>query len=136
MTRARRSPGDGGFTLIELVVAVAIMGIAMVFIVAGMTTSIFGSDIHRKQATADTLARTFAEQIKATACPSTCPTSYTYAGVVPTGYSTPTASVVCGTAGASTFTATCPNVLEKVTVTASSTDARDTETLDLVKRQP
>ncbi len=55
MNGPRRRRGDGGFTLIELVVAVAIMGVAFVTIVAGMMASIFTSDIHRRQATAQTL---------------------------------------------------------------------------------
>jgi len=133
MTRSRRASGDGGFTLIELVVAVGIMGIAMVFIVAGMTTSIFGSDIHRKEATADTVARAFAEQVKNATCSPTCPTTYTYSA--PTGYAA-TATVACGTAGAAGFTAACPNVLEKVKISVASTDGRDAETLEVVKRQP
>jgi prepilin-type N-terminal cleavage/methylation domain-containing protein len=83
---------DAGFTLLELLVAVAILGIAVAVIVGGMTTSILSSDIHRKDVTVDTLARSYAEAVKQqiasggyVACATK--TSYAPAFTTPANYS-------------------------------------------------
>jgi type II secretory pathway pseudopilin PulG len=55
---------DRGETLIELIVALAIMGITVVAIVSGIATGIVMSDIHRKQATAGAVVRQYAEAIE------------------------------------------------------------------------
>jgi type II secretory pathway pseudopilin PulG len=59
-----RIRGDGGETLVELIVAVAILGIAAVAILAGMQLSVKASDIHRKEATGGAHVRSFAEAIQ------------------------------------------------------------------------
>ncbi|TDO64047.1 pilin/secretion family protein with methylation motif [Kribbella sp. VKM Ac-2571] len=63
MTRPPSSD-ETGETLLEVLIAVAIMGIAVVAIMAGLTTSILMSDIHRKQATAGTYVRDYAEAVQ------------------------------------------------------------------------
>jgi type II secretory pathway pseudopilin PulG len=55
---------DRGETLVELLVAVAILGVAGVAILAGLAMSIQGSDLHRKQATGGAYVRSFAEVIQ------------------------------------------------------------------------
>ena len=62
----RRTPqrSDRGETLIELVVAVAILGIAAVAILAGLMLSVRTSDIHRNDATGGAYVRSFAEAIQ------------------------------------------------------------------------
>ena len=55
------STGERGETLLELVVAVTIMGLAVAAIVGGMATSIMMSDIHRQEARAGAAARDYAE---------------------------------------------------------------------------
>lgn len=141
MTGARRAAGDGGFTLIELVVAVAIMGIAMVFIVAGMTTSIFASDVHRRQSTAETVIRDFAEYVT-NAAYVTCAGTPTYA----TGFASVSGYAAQVTAVTylnnpltdTAFSPTCSSstALQKLSLKVSDTSGRDSETLDLVKRSP
>jgi Tfp pilus assembly protein PilV len=55
---------ETGETLLEVLIAVAIMGIAVVALMAGLTTSILMSDVHRKQATADTYVHDYAEAVQ------------------------------------------------------------------------
>src|ERR1700704_4476556 len=57
-------PNDLGETLLELLIAVMIMGVAVVALVGGIATSIRMSDIHRKQAEAGAYVRAYAEAIE------------------------------------------------------------------------
>ncbi len=93
---------DRGETLLELVVAVAIMAVAVVAIVGGMSTSIMVSDIHRKQARAGAAARDYAEaavtwvaggHYDASATPRYDATTVGYAA--PSGYTAAAVSVSC-----------------------------------------
>jgi prepilin-type N-terminal cleavage/methylation domain-containing protein len=56
---------DRGETLIELVVAIAILGIAAVAILGGLLLSTQTSTIHRNSATSGAYVRSFAEAIQA-----------------------------------------------------------------------
>jgi len=62
----RRTPqrSDRGETLIELVVAVAILGIAAVAILGGLMMSIRSSVMHRNDASGGAYVRSFAEAIQ------------------------------------------------------------------------
>jgi Tfp pilus assembly protein PilV len=64
-TRRRASSNDEGETLIEVLFAVAIMGITVVALVGGIATTILMSDMHRKQATAGACVRNYAEAVAA-----------------------------------------------------------------------
>ena len=55
---------DAGESLIELLIAVAIMGIAVVAVVGLITTGIVMSDIHHKQAIAGAYVRDYAEYVE------------------------------------------------------------------------
>jgi hypothetical protein len=55
---------EAGESLAELVVAIAIMGIAIVALVGGLATGLLASDFHRNHATGDTIARSVAELLK------------------------------------------------------------------------
>src|SRR4051794_9713611 len=99
----RRTPqrSDSGETLIELVIAVAILGIAAVAILGGLMVSIQSSVIHRNEATGGAYVRSFAEAIQTSvdnAGYKPCATAAAaYAGVpvldLPAGYTRSVMSV-------------------------------------------
>ena len=68
--------GEEGLTLIELLATLAIMGIAFVVIIGGMFASVLGSDVHRKQANADAILRSFAEAVKVAPYDADCAATY------------------------------------------------------------
>lgn len=55
---------DAGETLIEILLAVAILGIAATGLIAGLTTSIVASSSHRKLSSAETVLRAYGELVK------------------------------------------------------------------------
>jgi hypothetical protein len=143
-----------------LLVAVVIMGIAIVAVVGGISTSIMMSDIHHKQATAGASVRDYAEAIETFVAGggyASCATPATYSPVK-VGYSAPTGytaaitaltywqdSTTTPTQATPAFYATCPtktnNVagdsgLQQLSLKVSSADGRATEKLIVVLRQP
>jgi Tfp pilus assembly protein PilV len=132
----RAPTGDRGETLLELLVAVTIMGIAVVAIVAGIGTSILLSDVHRKQATAGWAARDYAEAITHAGFHSCANPAYyqTAAGyTAPSGYDATVLSVTNWTG--TSWGATCAGaVLQQVTVQVASHDGRVSERLVFVMR--
>ncbi len=145
---------DDGATLLELIVAVVIMGITVVAVLGGLMTSIQTSDLHRKQATAGTYARDYAETVNryvAAGNYAPCAGHANYAAAfatvpVPSGFKDPVASVrywdPAWTAGsaASPWVSSCTTSsdvgLQQVTVQVESTDGRATETSVVVVRRP
>jgi type II secretory pathway pseudopilin PulG len=136
---------DRGETLIELVVALAILGIAMVAIVGALGASITMSDIHRKQSTAGAEVRNYAELVQNyvagtgyTACAA--PASYAAATVgytAPSGYAASPTTVKYWTGSA--WSASCPGTdigLQQLTLSVSSTDTRAVEQVVVVLRKP
>lgn len=134
--------GDRGESLIELLVAITIMGIAVVAIVGGIGTAVLMSDIHRKQATAGTAARDFGEAIENQVMaggyvPCAAPAKY----AAPNGYQPPggfTSSVTAvkyWAGGAWAASCGTDSGLQQVTVQVASTDGRATEKLVVVLRR-
>jgi len=149
MRAGLRVNSEAGFSLAEVLVTVVIVGITFTAILGGLATAITVSDYHRKQATADTIARDAAEWVKNSvstvyvSCAS--PGSYSLSGVtIPAGYAASVSAVQYwnGTGPTSSayspgFSDTCPSPdtgLQRITVTASSTDGRATETVQIIKR--
>jgi type II secretory pathway pseudopilin PulG len=144
----RRLPRDSssGETLVELLVAMSILGVAVVALVSGIGTSVLVSDVHRKEATAGAVVRTYGEAIGAAVDASTSGYDTTCAGVSaymsPAGFVSPsgfTAKVTGisywnGTAFVSTCSADVG--VQKLSLLASSTDSRAKESLTVVIRMP
>jgi len=147
------SPGERGETLVELLVALVILGVAVVAIVFGLGTSVLMSDVHRKQTQANVTARDYAEALQDAVTTNqsnyvNCATPADYgpgtAKITATGFSVPTGYNASVTSlkywdGTSAFVSACPATdtgLQQVTLRVSSTDTRATESLTLVLRLP
>lgn len=135
---------ERGESLLELVVAIALMGVAIVAVMAGLTTTVVLSDAQRKQATAASVVRNYAEALQefvASGHYVACAGAGTY--VVP-GFAPPagfTARVVAGSVQYWTGALWLPLCLpdrgvQKLRISVASTDGRATESLDVVLRRP
>ena len=134
---------EAGETLLELVMAVTIMGIALVAIVGGLVTSILVSDTHRKQAAAGAFARDYGAAIQnavATGgykpCDATGYASTAVTGFDTTGYTKSIKSVAYWNGSGWQGSCGTDRGLQKVTVLVRSNDSRASEQLDVVLRKP
>lgn len=146
--KIRRPPIDErGESLLELLIAVVIMGLAVVAIMAGITTSVLMSDIHRKQATAGAAVHTYSEAIENyvagtgyTACAGasddlTGPYRPSAVGfTVPSGYSV-TVSAATSWTGSGWAACSSDTGYQKVTVRVLG-GTRATEKIDVILRKP
>ena len=126
--------GESGSTLVEILIAVVLMGSAIIVLVTGMST-LFSSSIQNRQATtAGLVARSYAESIVLTvaAQPATgawCSTApYAVDYTPPAGYTVTTATATCPTNNATT-----PQ-LQPLVITATTPGGR-TELLRIVVRK-
>lgn len=139
--------GDAGETLVELIVAVAILGIAAVAILGGLMLSVKSSDLHRKQATGGAYVRSFAEAIQNSidlsggykSCGS-APAAYGAVPVpgLPAGYSTEVTTIQSWSATG--WGACTADGIQRVDLVVRSGDTDPTrraeETLTVVLRRP
>jgi prepilin-type N-terminal cleavage/methylation domain-containing protein len=130
------SGSDDGVTLVECIIAIAIMGIGFVAMISGIFTFQTTAVTHQRQADGANYARQYAEVVSALPY-QTCPATY-----VATGFTAPagwTAALSTTYWNGTAFAAGCPATdsgLDLVHLTVTSTDARDTESIDVVKRAP
>lgn len=124
---------ERGETLLELVVAVAIMGIIIVAFAGGLLAVTYMSDVHRKQASAGAYVRDYAEAIEnwvAAGHFAGCGSTNTYDTVKPTMPASYNAAVQVETP--------CsygPDIA-KLTLRTWSTDNRASEQLVIFVRRP
>ena len=95
MVRSDRSRSvvrdEKGSTLVELLLATAIMGVAVVAIVMAMSATFTTSAVNRQATNAGIVARGYAEAVELAAASAWCSTSYSPVYTPPDGYTvTPT----------------------------------------------
>ncbi|WP_436494773.1 type IV pilus modification PilV family protein [Actinokineospora sp. HUAS TT18] len=134
---------DRGETLLELLIAVVILGIGAVAIGAGLTTGVLASDLHRKQSTAGATVRDYAEAIQnrvATGGYTACAGPGAYSA--PPGFTAPAGYAASVTAtkywSGSAWQASCPadTGLQQLTLQVSASDGRAVERVVIVVRKP
>lgn len=126
--------GEAGESLAELLVAIAILGLAIVVIAGALGNAIFASNVHRNFATAGTVARNAAETLKDRKLAFDPAGNYT---VPPTAGFSVSVTAKCWDANSSpaTFKA-CQNGnagLQELTVTASGNGT--SESVTVLKRR-
>ncbi|MFJ3841488.1 prepilin-type N-terminal cleavage/methylation domain-containing protein [Streptomyces sp. NPDC090054] len=132
----RRRRGEEGETLIEVLVAVVLMGVAFVTIFGGMGTAIISSVTQQKVTGADSVIRSAAEKVVSAPYVS-CASGYE-TPTPPAGY-TVTVEIEYWD-GLSAFGRSCPTAdtgVQKVTLTVRSTGPHPVKdaTLEVVKRE-
>ena len=138
-------PRDEGTSLIEVLLATAIMGIAVVVLISGLTTAVFSSGQHRQQASGGAYLRAAVEAVKAQGfVPCANAGSYPLSGVVTpdTGFDEPVITSVThytAAGGALTELPVCTasaDELQVITIAVSSSDARTAESVSFSMRRP
>jgi type II secretory pathway pseudopilin PulG len=131
---------DQGESLIEIVLALAILGIAAVAITTGLLLSAKLSDVHRKQTTASAFVRNYAEFLENTVTGGGYVAGAgTYPAYSPgTGFTASVTKKQCwsGSAWASPCTAGNDLGVQQLTLQVASTDTRASERLVVVVRKP
>ena len=130
MPRLRR---DEGMTLVEVLLAVAILGIGVTVVVGGMMTSIKVSDQGRRSAEGQTAIRAYAEAVAGVGY-TACAATYAAPGFTPPAGWTAAAVAVSYWNG-STFVTTCgtDSGLQRVRLRLTSPDGV-VESIALAKR--
>jgi type II secretory pathway pseudopilin PulG len=126
--RTRRC--ERGATLVEILVAVAIMGTAIVALLAGSSAIYTTSAVNRQATTAAVVARDYVEALEGAVTTDTwCATSYSPSYTPPAGYSAVASMGSCPSVSAST-----PQ-FQTATITVTSPNG-GTETIHTVVRKP
>lgn len=135
---------DEGASLIEVLLATAILGIAVVVLVSGLTTAVFSSEQHREQASAGAYLRAVAEFIKSqpyAPCASTA--TYSTLGAVPAGapFSAQVTAIAHYTATGSSLAplpacTAATDDLQLVAVRVVASDGRADESVTFPMRRP
>jgi type II secretory pathway pseudopilin PulG len=132
---------DRGETLLELLIAVVIMGVAVVAVIGTLVTSVQLSDVHRKQATASAAVRDYGEAITNAvdsggyvACAGVG--SYATGYAVPAGYAKSVVSVRYWNGGGWQSSCSADTGLQQLTIQVASADGKASEQLAVVVRKP
>lgn len=135
--RPAGATAQDGFTLVELLIAVAILGLGVLTVLGGMMTSITVSDLGRRSAEGQSALRAYAEAV-ANDTYADCATTYPASGfTVPSGYAA-TLAVSYWDPSTTTFSTTCPATdagLQRLRLTVTAADGRGSETVRIAKRR-
>ena len=147
MQRLRDAGGERGESLVELVIAILILGICVVAIGSGIAMSITISGVHARQTTAAAFLHNYAETLQTayTKCASAggTPPNYVAIASLPTpatgNFNAPTATVAFWNPATKSYGATCPapasdSGLQQVTLTLSTQNGRVSESLVVTLR--
>jgi type II secretory pathway pseudopilin PulG len=151
---------DRGETLVELLVAISILGVTVLATIGGLTTSIMASDWHQKHAAAGVQVRAFAEAIQGyvvhnngylECAPASHYQIYTQPGFTPvvTGIAywnpagpftpapLPTAGPSPSPAAAGSFSGTCQmSGVQRLSLRVTVNGSNVSEQMDIYVRQP
>ncbi len=133
---------ERGESLVEVLLAVAIMGICFAAILAGVGTSATTSGIKQDQALSAKYLRVAAERVQAQnfqSCTAAAPTSYSLASVLPSDSQHSVSIVSIEHWNGTAFSSSCPAVdsLQRVTLEVVPPDSRAAEPrLTILKRKP
>ena len=129
---------DAGFTLVESLVAIALLGLSVVAILGAIGTAASTTGLQARQADADAGLRSGAELVKSqpyVACPAIPAYDPSQATTAPDLELTATVEHWDG----SSFVGSCPLVdggFQRVTVTATAANGAFTRSLQVIKRRP
>jgi Tfp pilus assembly protein PilV len=139
---------EAGLSLIEVVVAMFVLATAVIALVSGLGASIVGSDVQRKNVTADAVVRSWADRIETApwvSCASPGAAGYQAAALgvtVPPKFATPVVVSIDHWAGNSpaTFGAACAagtdtDTVQRITLSVYAADRRGGQRLQIVKRK-
>ena len=120
---------EAGDSLIEIIIAIVVIGLVVSAIVAAISTAENGTVAHRQLATGDTVMRNYAEAVKQ-AVRSTCTSS---GGT----WSTSTFSPPTGYTASTSSSQSCPGVTTTAVVTLNvGLPNGTTKTMDIAVRTP
>ena len=130
-----RSGTHGGFTLVEILVAVAILGIAIVGIVGSIATFLHANTIDRSVANLDQVVRTYSESMNGQSYVS-CASSYSSV-TLPTGYTFSAGPTIkyWNEDNPATFAASCgtDTGVQQISATITQAASAQTQSILIVK---
>jgi prepilin-type N-terminal cleavage/methylation domain-containing protein len=141
MIMSRRS--QEGFTLVEVLISIAIMGILFIGIFAGMATFLKATVVHRSSARLDVVSRSYSERLTSVGY-ALCATNASYFGgvsgiVLPAGYTYAAGPTISywGGSNPAAFGPTCTSDqgLQQISATIRETSTGRQQVLVLVKRE-
>ncbi|HLB78506.1 MAG TPA: prepilin-type N-terminal cleavage/methylation domain-containing protein, partial [Candidatus Dormibacteraeota bacterium] len=128
--------GRQGMTFIEVLIAVALLGVIVVTMMAGLSSIALATGHHRQQTTLELLVRSEAEYLKSQAYIPKPPPAGSYQNLSAAGYTFSAPSVLYWDPALGTFTlANNENGLQQITVTVTAPGG-GSEQIIVLKVQP